>query len=95
MLVKAHGPLRPLVLYSYDYKMVALGVLERLACEGRMMAKCFIDLPFGDYILLVKQSMELSFANAVCFSGLARFFPLFPITSLTLLECDPEAFSQR
>lgn len=83
MLVKAHRPLRPLVLYLYDYKMVALGVLERLVCEERMMAKCFIGLSFGDYILLVKQSMELSFANAVFF----RISQVF--SSLPNYESDP------
>ena len=74
--------------------MLVLGVLERLACERRVMAKYFIYLLIGNYILLVKQSMKSLFTNAVCFLGLTRFFYLFPIMSLILLECDPEAFSQ-
>lgn len=54
-LVKACRFLRLLVLYLYSWKMVALGVLERLACEKRMMAKYFTYLLIGNYILLVKQ----------------------------------------
>lgn len=72
--------------------MVVLGVLERLACEKRMMAKHFTYLLIGNYILLVKQNMETFFTNAVCFLGLARFFSLLTM-SLILLEYDPEAFS--
>lgn len=85
--------LRLLVLYLYSCKMVVLGVLERLACEKRMMAKYFTYLLIGNYILLVKQNMETFSTNAVCFLGLTRFFSLL-ITSLILLEYDPEAFSR-
>lgn len=47
--------------------MIALDVLERLAWEKRTMAEYFVYLPIGDYILLVKQSMESFFTNAVFF----------------------------
>lgn len=92
-LVKACGFLRLLVLYLYSWKMVVLGVWERLACEERMMAKYFAYLLIGNYILLVKQNMETFFTNVMCFLGLTRFFSLL-ITSLFLLEYDPEAFSR-
>lgn len=66
-LVMACRFLRLLVLYLYSCKMVVLGVLERLACEKRMMAKYFTYLLIGNYILLVKQNMETFSTNAVCF----------------------------
>lgn len=92
-LVKACRFLRLLVLYLYSWKMVVLGVLERLACEKRMMAKYFTYLLIGNYILLVKQNMETFFTNVMCFLGLTRFFSLL-FTNLILLEYDPEAFSR-
>lgn len=92
-LVKACRFLRLLVLYLYSCKMVVLGILERLACEKRMIAKYSTCLLIDNYILLVKQNMETFFTNAVCFLGLTRIFSLL-ITSLILLEYDPEAFSR-
>lgn len=92
---KARRSLRPLDLYVYNCTTIALDILERLAWEKRMMAEYFVYLPIGDYILLVKQSMESFFTNAVCFLGLTRFFYLLLITRLILLEHDPGAFSQR
>lgn len=60
-----------------------------------MMAKCFIDLPVSDYILVVKQSNGSGPHERSVFFRLTRPFPLLLIMSLTLLEDDPEAFSQR